>query len=153
MAAKKPAEGVELDVPSAHARYLDSLLGDEAQDREAPTYGGVSVNPSDNKVITDEGYVGVDPVYQNYANDTEAPYQADEGPDKLAEDAYVEAVEGDPKEAGEQLKELFGAVTNSEDNDGKTIGGEPVHASVTPAAPEDNDNAGVTSGATGAPNN
>jgi hypothetical protein len=150
MAGKKPAEGVELDVPSPHQQYLESLLGEE---HEAPTFGGVSVNPNDNKAITDDGYVGVDPVYQNFANDTDEPLQADEGGDKLAEDAYVEAVEGDAKEAGEELKELFGAVTNADENDGQTIGGDPVHATVTPVAPEDNDNAGVTSGATGAPNN
>ncbi len=148
--SKKPADGVELDVPSAHQRYLDDLLGKDSEDREAPVFGGVSVNPKDNKVVTDEGYVGVDPVYQNHANDTEKPLQSKKGPDKLAEQAYVEAVEGDAKEASDELKDLYGAVSNDESNDGVTIGGEPVHATVTPVAPEDNDNAGVTSGATGA---
>ena len=146
----KTAEGVELDVPSAHQRYLDSLLGKDSEDREAPVYGGQSVNPSDVKAATKEGYIGTDPVYQNHANDTEKPLAAKGGADKLAEAAYKEVVEGEPKEAGEQLKSLYGEVSNTRE-DGTTIGGDPVPSTLTPPAPEDNENAGVTSGMTGAP--
>jgi len=147
--ANKPAEGVELDVPSAHQVYLESLLGEEGQEAPAPVYGGESVNPNELQAVTDDGYIGTDPVYQNYADDTHKPLAADGGVDQLAEEAYVEAVEGEPSEAGDDLKKHYGEVANTRE-EGTTIGGEPVHSTLTPLPPEDNEHAGVTSGATGA---
>jgi hypothetical protein len=38
-----------------------------------------------------EAYVGVDPIYQNHANDTEKPYAAEEGPEKDAEEFFKES--------------------------------------------------------------
>lgn len=98
---------VELGVKSAHQNYLEDLLGKE---HEAPQFRTFS-NPGDNPAITKEGYIGTDPIYQNAADVTHEPRQADGGPDKLAEDAYVKSVEGDGNEAGSALKENFAAVS------------------------------------------
>lgn len=43
---------------------------------------GVDREPSEN------GYVNVDPVYQNYANETERPYLAEKGAEAEVEKAY-----------------------------------------------------------------
>lgn len=109
MGSKKPAEGVELDVPSTHQQYLEKTLGEES---EAPVFGA-SQNPVDSTLNAD-GFVGVDPVYQNFANDTDEPLAAEEGPDKLAEEAYADAVEGGPREASDALKENFSSVSRVE---------------------------------------
>lgn len=146
----KPAEGIELDVPSTHQLYLESLLGEESKDRKPPVFKGGNVDPKDLHAVTKDGYVGTDPIYQNAANKTEKPLQAKSGPDKLAEDAYKAAVEGEPNEAGDQLKALYGDVSNTRE-EGSVIGGAPVKATVTPPPPVDNPNAGATSGMTGAP--
>lgn len=129
----KVAEGVELDVPSTHQRYLDNLLGKEAKDRPVPKFGGETHPPEKLRAATEEGYVGVDPIYQNHANDTEKPLAANAGPDKLAEDAYKATVEGKPKKPGDQLSKLYGEVSNTRE-DGDTVGGDPVKSTLTPPA-------------------
>jgi hypothetical protein len=93
---------------STHQRYLNSLLGGE---QEVPVFNA-SVNPD--HLPTDEGYVGVDPIYQNHANDTEKPYAAEGGADGLAEDAYADAVDSDGNEPGDQLKAAYGDVTHKD---------------------------------------
>lgn len=52
----------------------------------------VAVNPNP---FGEEDYVGTDPVYQNYANDTEKPLPADEGPEAEAEKAHREMYDTD----------------------------------------------------------
>lgn len=49
--------------------------------------GTVTVNPNP---FGYEEYAGTDPIYQNHANDTEVPYAAEEGPEKVAEDNVKE---------------------------------------------------------------
>jgi len=44
---------------------------------------GTDPQPSDN------GFIGVDPIYQNFANETERPYLAEKGADKKVESQYV----------------------------------------------------------------
>lgn len=55
-----------------------------------PDYEGVQrprvLNPGYGEVELGNLYVGTNMEYQNHANDTEAPYQAEEGPDQLAEE-------------------------------------------------------------------
>lgn len=46
------------------------------------------VNPNP---FGEEGYVGTDPVYQNYASETEKPLASEEGAEKKAEDEVKEA--------------------------------------------------------------
>lgn len=58
-------------------------------------------NPAESTAYyTKTGFVGTDPVYQNYANETDAPRKAEDGPDKLAEE-YVE-------------KQVMGTVSSNE---------------------------------------
>lgn len=96
-------------VTSAHEQYLTSLLGEKY---EAPVRFPSS-GPEALTSPTKEGYIGVDPIYQNHANDTEKPYASEGGGDKLAEEAYREAVEGKPKKAGEQLAAAHAEVTKN----------------------------------------
>lgn len=114
MARENKAKAQQADAPpvatdpSPHQQYLGSLLGEE---HEAPVFNA-SVNPRDNDVFDKDGYVGVDPIYQNHANDTEKPYAAEGGADELAEKAYFESVRGEGKEPGDQLSELYGKASN-----------------------------------------
>lgn len=111
MAGKKPAGGVELDVKPTSQLDLQRRLEDE-KDNPPPVFMA-SVNPVDS-VLTgedDDGnvYYGTDPIYQNRANETDLPHAAEEGPDKLAEDAYLDSLEGG-NEATDQLKEIYGGL-------------------------------------------
>lgn len=108
--APKKDSGIEVDVKSTHQRYLETVLD---PDRKAPVFSE-SVNPSE--AVTSDGYIGTDPIYQNHANATDEPHQADDGPDKLAEDAYIDSVEGEPADAGEALKGHFADLTRSADD-------------------------------------
>ncbi len=40
-----------------------------------------------------DNYVGVDPIYQNYANESEAPLKAEDGPEQVLEEAVEEEEE------------------------------------------------------------
>jgi hypothetical protein len=112
--AKKPEEGTELDVKPTSQVDLERRLGEDP-----PTKLFETVNPVDSVLTADDdsddegdAYVGVDPIYQNHANETDKPLQAEKGPDKAAEDAYFDSFEGEV-EAGTQLKEVYGTVTTS----------------------------------------
>lgn len=39
--------------------------------------------------LSNNGYVGVDPIYQTFASETEKPFLAEKGPEKKIEDNYV----------------------------------------------------------------
>ena len=110
--ASEPAEGVEVDVPSAHTKYLESVMD---PDKEVPVHYA-SVNPGDSEVgvVTEEGYVGTDPIYQNYADDTHKPYAAEDGPEADAEEAFVDAYEGEPNEGSDLLKENYEATSRTD---------------------------------------
>lgn len=56
----------------------------QSEDYVPPTVLGRDVDPQK----SENGYVGVDPIYQNFANDTEAPYAAEEGPESVVEENY-----------------------------------------------------------------
>ena len=60
---------------------------------------------------TKDGYVGTDPVYQNFANDTEKPLAADGGADQLAEEAAQDAY-GDAEESNEAVKKTYDEEVN-----------------------------------------
>lgn len=77
MANKKP----EYTQPRTQTD-LEARLADE------PPAASVVVNPNP---FGDEAYAGTDPIYQNYANDTEKPLRAAKGVEKKAEDQIREA--------------------------------------------------------------
>lgn len=107
----KADEPVVVSDPTPHQQYLEATLGEE---QVAPVFYE-TVNPRDNDAFDQGGYVGVDPIYQNYANETEKPYAAEGGADALAEKAYFDSVRGDAREPGDQLKELYGKASNQPD--------------------------------------
>jgi hypothetical protein len=128
MAKDEKVEEVEVGVPSAHQKYLEEVTD---PDREVPVFGA-SVNPVDQADhVTDEGYVGVDPVYQNYANDTDKPLAAEEGPDQAAEDAFHEAYEAEASEGSELLLSNYGAVNREDKEEPKAT---PAKKTAAPAA-------------------
>lgn len=105
---------------------------------------GAPVENAKPKPVSDDGYVGVDPIYQNHANDTDAPHQADDGADKLAEKSFEEqATRTKGAEPSEELKENYRAVSRQGESE-KVTGGEPVGASVTPPVETEGDTSDKT---------
>lgn len=52
------------------------------------------VKKSEDQGLSDNGYIGVDPIYQNHANDTEAPIQSEKGPEaKIFNNHYTDDVD------------------------------------------------------------
>lgn len=66
----------------AKANYTKpvSQLDLERRQKDGHAPGSV-LDPGSNPELSTNGYVGVDAVYQNAANDTEKPRQADKGPE------------------------------------------------------------------------
>lgn len=65
-----------------------------------------SVDPEDGTPFdTESGFVGVDPVYQNFANDTDDPSLADEGRDDDSYPGGVEAYVSSKKDSESDKKE------------------------------------------------
>jgi hypothetical protein len=129
MVSKKPEKGTELDVKPTSQLDLERRLGEDPPNTLFKT-----VNPVESTLTADDNtseltggddgdlYVGTDPIYQNHANDTEKPLQAEEGPDKSAEDFYLDTVDSEGgTEAGDQLKEAYGAVTPNVQSEGSTV--------------------------------
>lgn len=100
-----PKEKVEYTRPTSQLDLERRL----ANDNNVEPAGHLrSVNPSDALDLDDEGddgFVGVDPVYRNYANETEKPMQADEGPEAKAEELHWRSVYGEPTVENEAVKE------------------------------------------------
>lgn len=93
----KPTSQVDLEARlKADAEETSPPPRKKGEDFDAPGPFNVqgAVNPDGEP--TEDGYVGTDKIYQNYANETDAPLQADEGADKLAEEAFADAF-GDSK--------------------------------------------------------
>lgn len=76
----------------------------------------------------ENGYVNVDQVYQNYADDTHKPLAAEDGVQKDAEEAFREAVAVDEDDDRSSDQKPSGAYVDSED---QRLGATP------PAAVED----------------
>lgn len=103
---KKPAEEVEYTQSTAQ-RDLEERLA--RGNKVEPIRQGV--NPSD-QLDEDSAYVGVDPIYQNYASDTEKPYASEEGPEAEAEALYLDAVNGVQPEPIPEVLEAYDKITS-----------------------------------------
>lgn len=102
------------------------------------------VNPSE-AIRSDEGYVGVNPEYQNAANETDEPRDAEEGVEKDLEDAYYEAVEQGPQDTDEGVKSLYYDAANPKDGGEQKV--QTAKATVTPPeTSEGSDKETVTEG-------
>ena len=84
------AEGVTFTRPT-------SQLDLEARQKEAERVAKEGVDPlvvSVNPVAPDDsGFIGTDPIYQIRANETDQPLSSEEGPDGVAEAAFVKSFE------------------------------------------------------------
>jgi hypothetical protein len=81
------AEEAKYDKPTSQLD-LEARLERENENTDAHVPG--YTNPVSFGV---ENYVGTDPIYQNHANDTEAPLNAEEGAEKTAEELFRESHE------------------------------------------------------------
>ena len=86
--APKLAEGVEFTKPTSQ---LDLEARQEAAKKE-PELFYVDVNPAATDE-NEEGFIGTDPIYYGRANETELPSASEDGPEKVAEEAYVKSFE------------------------------------------------------------
>ena len=74
----------------AKPQYTKPTSQLDLEERQKPDYVPPSqLTPGINPQPSDNGYIGVDPIYQNYANDTEKPYLAEKGPEAKIEKNYV----------------------------------------------------------------
>lgn len=89
----------EAPEPVKSTQQLD-LEARADDDYVSPLARAKTVGPNES-LVSEDGFVGVDPIYQNYANDTEAPYQSDEGVEKDLEDRAMNAAEEDTKQSEE----------------------------------------------------
>jgi hypothetical protein len=57
--------------------------------------------------LSDNGFVGVDPIYQNFANETEKPFKAEKGPEaKIEKDVFTDDVDFDAGATAEGESEV-----------------------------------------------
>lgn len=87
--------------PVKSTQQLD-LEARQAEGYVSPLARVETVGPSES-LVSEDGFIGVDPVYQNAANDTDMPLSSEEGPEKNLEDrlltpATEESIEGDKAE-------------------------------------------------------
>lgn len=75
------AKEKQVTKPSAAQEDLERRQADDYVPDAAVKTVTVNPNPFGN-----EAYAGVDPIYQNHANDTEKPLAAQDGPEKVAEE-------------------------------------------------------------------
>lgn len=75
------------------------------------------------------GYVGVDPIYQTYANDTEGPYEADDSAEKQILEEFAE---GQAELAGVKSDDEV----TSASGDGETASAKESSPTTTKAAPK-----------------
>lgn len=112
-----PKEKVRYSKPTSQ-QDLERRL---EKDNEAETLL-TGVNPAEQDHLVSDGYVGVDPVYQNHANDTDKPRASEDGAEKKAEEAFVASLTATVSESED----------DEDDEDDDDL--EPVTTS-TPATP------------------
>ena len=106
MADKEETEEVVYTKPTSQVD-LEARLGDESD----PPVHLESVNPDP---FHEDGYVGVSPEYANAANETDEPYEAEEGPDADAEQAFADAYGDSSGEVTPQMEEAYAKVTRDD---------------------------------------
>jgi len=111
----KKHEGIELNVPSTAALDMEARLAND----NAPSSGVLTVNAAGVEEAAVEGYRGTDPIYQNYANDTEKPLSAEEGVWADAEEKHDDNLAGDAKEPTDELKQAYKDRSTNLDPDAK----------------------------------
>lgn len=100
MAEKKTEQAPEA-VKSTQQLDLEAR---QAEDYVSPLAVAKTVGPNES-LISEDGFVGVDPIYQNAANETEMPLASEEGAEKVLEDRVLTQVEDAAKAEEEKQKE------------------------------------------------
>jgi hypothetical protein len=100
VADEKKEEETYLTKPASQVDHERRLAEDYQPD--ARVDGELVVNPNP---FGAEDYAGTDPIYQNHANDTEAPLAAEEGPDKDAEDFVRDLHDLDDVDDGDKAED------------------------------------------------
>jgi hypothetical protein len=122
----KPTSQVDLETRlQADAEETSPPPRRKGEDYDAPAPYELqgAVNPSGEP--TDEGYIGTDVIYQNYAEETNKPLQADEGADKLAEEAFAAAFrDGEDRNPPAEQSEPEPVTTGG---DADRVEGDPNH--------------------------
>jgi hypothetical protein len=133
MAPAKPK--VEYSKPTSQVDLEARLTADAEETSPAPRRKGEdydapgpfelqgALNPDGEP--TDEGYIGTDVIYQNYAEDTHKPLQADGGPDELAEQAFADAFGDGEDRNPPKESETTDSVTTG--GDAEVVEGDPNH--------------------------
>lgn len=93
---------------------LEARLGDDS----TPVF-----NPAENPApVSEDGFVGVSPEYQNYANDTDKPLASEDGVEQVAEElfdsAYGDAEDDKPSESVMKNYESVTAGTQASASEG-----------------------------------
>lgn len=81
--------------------------------------------------VSKDGFIGVDQIYRNFANETEAPMTGDEGAEAKVEEAYYsDDVDFKVGAAGEEVKpeDRYAALEEEEESEG----GDPNKPPATP---------------------
>lgn len=121
----------------AKAKYEKPASQVDLEARQKSDY----VPPSVKKVGTDaepseNGYVGVDPIYQNYANDTDGPQAAESGPEaKVESDFYADEVDYEAGATPEGEKEAEEDAEEEDDDDDKSQSSASTTTPSTPPPP------------------
>jgi hypothetical protein len=102
--ARTPKDGSKLEKPRSQV-VAEQL----AKNTDPPADLVTSQNMADSGVYKD-GFVGVDPIYQNNANEFDAPLASEGGVEKDAEEFFEQSLKNEPTEAGEKLSSVYGDV-------------------------------------------
>ena len=95
----------------------------QKSDYQPSTVLGKGVDPQ----LSENGFVGVDPIYQNFADVTGAPFAAESGPEAKLDSAYV-TEDADYKAGAADASEYDNEDEEEEDE-------EPTDSPNTPASP------------------
>lgn len=115
--ADEPAEKVEPKEEVIYTKPTSQLDLEErlARNNESPLSVVQAQNSQSPFGVEEGAYVNVDPIYQNYANDTEKPLEAEEGVEKDALDVFKDAVAVDEDDDRSGDQKPSGAYVDSED--------------------------------------
>lgn len=124
-----------------------------ARDNEPVGGGGATLNPGHGDVEAGNLYLGTSPIYQNHANDTDAPLQAEEGVDRDLEERHLAAYDENSvvqkmREAGDdddKLAKVADKLSDDELDRVSPVGGgtQPADGVGSPLTAEDPGTGGV----------
>lgn len=136
-----PASQVDLEARLANGNRSDRVLSTADSYVPDTSLEGRSFKVEDNDT---DAYLNTDPIYQNYANETEKPEFAEDGPESQLEAVvYGEAVQGEEGvisvEDHEKLKEEKAQAAEDESSPElpQPEEGQPVEPNLGPAEPDE----------------